>query len=379
VTRIARNNPLISLLILIGLTGALLAFLNINTAAQMGTVTVNTATDADATDGFCSIREALIAINTSAAYNECPTGNVIRFSGNLDITINTTPLPSLARDGITINAGAFEVILRGTAGAGDGLTITSANNVVRGLSIVEFPGNGIVLTGSGAQNNRIDDCYIGMTESATDTDTFLGNLQSGILITTGANNNIIGSTTAARRNRIGFNNAHGIRITGSGTNDNLIQGNNIGLNLDTTTVRPNTLDGINIDGGARNNIIGGTEDGQYNIIGNNTIGVNISGTGTNSNRIINNRIGVDFTSGNPPATNNQGVVIASDARNNLIERNIISRSISEGISINGLGTNNNIVRENIVSFNGASGIRIDGGASGTRIDTDNRIRQNSAG
>lgn len=38
------------------------------------TITVTTADDQDLADGFCSLREALLAANTDAARNECPAG-----------------------------------------------------------------------------------------------------------------------------------------------------------------------------------------------------------------------------------------------------------------------------------------------------------------
>ena len=37
-------------------------------------ITVTTADDQDLADGFCSLREAILAANTDAARNECPAG-----------------------------------------------------------------------------------------------------------------------------------------------------------------------------------------------------------------------------------------------------------------------------------------------------------------
>jgi CSLREA domain-containing protein len=42
--------------------------------ASAVTLTVNTAVDADAGDGSCSLREAILAANTDTAYRECPAG-----------------------------------------------------------------------------------------------------------------------------------------------------------------------------------------------------------------------------------------------------------------------------------------------------------------
>ena len=43
--------------------------------AQAATLTVTTVLDADAADGFCSLREAILAANDDVAHNECPAGD----------------------------------------------------------------------------------------------------------------------------------------------------------------------------------------------------------------------------------------------------------------------------------------------------------------
>ena len=44
-------------------------------AAPAATLLVKTAVDADAADGFCSLREAITAANTDTPRQECPAGS----------------------------------------------------------------------------------------------------------------------------------------------------------------------------------------------------------------------------------------------------------------------------------------------------------------
>src|SRR5262249_4305336 len=53
----------------------------------------------------------------------------------------------------------------------------------------------------------------------------LGNGFSGVLIATGASSNTVGGTTAAAGNLIAGNGHHGAEIRDAGTSDNLVQGN----------------------------------------------------------------------------------------------------------------------------------------------------------
>ena len=43
--------------------------------ADAATITVTTHFDTDSHDGFCSLREAILAANSNAAYNDCPAGS----------------------------------------------------------------------------------------------------------------------------------------------------------------------------------------------------------------------------------------------------------------------------------------------------------------
>ena len=102
----------------------------------------------------------------------------------------------------------------------------------------------------------------------------------------------IGGTTTGARNIISGNgsvnvSSGGILISGSyflsstagATDNNLVEGNSIGINAAGSTL-PNTGTGISIEGGALYTVVGGTTPGTGNLIsGNSGNGVTIDGTG----------------------------------------------------------------------------------------------------
>jgi CSLREA domain-containing protein len=62
-------------------------------AATAATIAVTTDQDADATDTFCSLREAIVAANTDAPYKECPAGagdDRIHFALPVPVVIDLT-------------------------------------------------------------------------------------------------------------------------------------------------------------------------------------------------------------------------------------------------------------------------------------------------
>src|SRR5262249_36379822 len=139
---------------------------------------------------------------------------------------------------------------------------------------------------------------------------------------------------------------------------------------------PNGAGVVRIDGGASDNLIGGSAPGAGNLISgnNNTLfspgdishwgdGIGISGVGTDRNKVQGNMIGADQT-GNvalPNSWHGDGVIIRAGARYNVIgtdgdgvndgsEGNIISGNLSDGIDIVDIGTEYNVVAGNIIGL-----------------------------
>jgi CSLREA domain-containing protein len=300
-------------------------------------------------DGVCTLREAITVANGTPITDCTPVGtgpvSEIRFSPAVfPGTINvTTPLPALTAGGVTIDGdlngdNLSEVIIAGAPGAGSGLIISSAQNVLRSLIIVSFPGSGIVITGAGATENLVINTYIGTDDTS---DPLLGNGQNGILIDNGASNNIIGSVVAEDRNVIGQN-TNGIVITGADTTGNVVINTSIGVSEDATEILANSADGIVLSAGANNNSIGqeGLGFTNRNVISSNaSAGVRLIGTNTQNNTIILNSIGTNLP-GSGNLGNANGVFIQSGASNNLVSQNFINFN-QNGIIVNGASTTGN--------------------------------------
>jgi len=119
----------------------------------------------------------------------------------------------------------------------------------------------------------------------------------GISVYGGSTANHIGDVLAASGNVVSGNTQWGIYVYGSGTTNNLIRGNLVGLDVPRNGSLPNGV-GIKLWGGASGNHVGGTEDGAGNTIaGNKQHGVVVDGaTPTAGDTIERNSI---FSNGGP--------------------------------------------------------------------------------
>ena len=144
---------------------------------------------------------------------------------------------------------------------------------------------------------------------------------------------------------------------------------------------PNADDGVSIEGGAANNIVGGTVAGARNIISGNSNsgGVQILGAGTDGNVVQGNFIGTDKT-GVLDLGNLFGVSATMGASNNLIggttaaSRNIISGNENTGVLIS-VGAGNKVQGNYIGTDksgtldlgNDLHGVSIGGASTGTVV------------
>lgn len=199
--------------------------------------------------------------------------------------------------------------------------------------------------------------------------------------------NNVGGNTEAHRNLVSGNVAYGIPVFGAGAEGNVISGNYIGTDITGSFAIPNNY-GVLFDDGSYNNILGGDTDAERNILsGNNSYGVFIYNMGTNSNIIKGNYIGTDVT-GVTAIHNSIGIVIDGAAFKHIIDNNIISGNLQQGIYINITGCDSTqIVRNNIglnvndePLGNGSDGIRISQGPKytliGGSVDEANKIAYN---
>lgn len=115
----------------------------------------------------------------------------------------------------------------------------------------------------------------------------------------------------------------GILVTGSGATGCTIAGCYIGTNAAGTAAVANGFSGIEIASGASGNRIGGSSASDRNVIsGNTTQGIYINGSGTNGNVVEGNFVGTDATGSaalaNGTASHFAGVEISAGASGNMV-------------------------------------------------------------
>jgi len=269
--------------------------------------------------------------------------------------------------GIRIIEGAKSNIIGGTT--------KGEKNIISGNA-----NSGVVIGDLGTNNNMVCGNYIGTDVTGTAT---LGNLQNGVSIHGGAQSNTIGGATEGERNIISGNGQVGVAINNSGTNNNTVSGNYIGTDVTGTLDLGNSADGIVINGGA-SNTIGGAIEGERNIIsGNDEDGINIINSGTNNNVVCGNYIGTDVNGIAVLGNLWRGIRIDWGAQSNIIggstegERNIISGNEERGVSIGGQSTDNNIISGNYIGtdVNGTNTL----GSQDTGVLIENEAKFNTIG
>ena len=206
--------------------------------------------------------------------------------------------------------------------------------------------------------------------------------------------NIIGTDgdgigDATEWNLISGNLVDGVGIGDAGTDSNVVAGNFIGTNLTGTAAIPNQLNGLVILRGSRSNVIGTDGDGSSDLIERNFIsgnalnGVTINGSGTNSNVLAGNYVGVNVNGAALPNGRDgnfgDGVEISGGARFNIIgtdgngigdvfEGNVVSGNQYAGIVLQDNGTENNIVAGNRVGTSPDGNAAIPNGRPGNLGD-----------
>ena len=332
------------------------------------TFTVTNSADA----GAGSLRAALLAANAhvgadTIAFNIAGAG-VHTISPVSALPAITSPV-TLAGDTQPGFASTPLIELNGTgAGAGvSGLILGAAGSVVRDLAINRFTGDGIRVKASGC---KVEGCFIGTSAAGT---AAAANGQNGVRIFAGADNVTIGGTAATARNVISGNRKAGVLIQNIGTTGNKVLGNIIGLTATGAAAVPNWV-GVWIAGGATDNVIGGAAGNT--ISGNSGPGVSLTGAGTASDTVSNNKIGTDPTGTIAHANGADGIMIAAGARAIVVQDNVISANAANGVSIDGTSVSGVRVVGNRIGLNAAGtaalgnvfdGVRITGGAHGNTV------------
>ena len=213
-------------------------------------------------------------------------------------TVRGLVIEGFGGSGIFIDAGHSNVITGNFIGT-DSAGVSASGNGANGVWVVFGDGNRVggslpaernvisgndpyaveVLEGFG---NRISGNFVGVRANGM---TSLPNGFGGVSIQGGASN-AIGGTSPGAGNVVSGNASSGVQIS---SDDNLIQGNIIGLNAEATALAGNVNHGIAVDGVG--NLIGGSVTGAGNVVaGNSRHGIVISGAGSAGNSILGNSV-----------------------------------------------------------------------------------------
>jgi hypothetical protein len=285
-------------------------------------------------------------------------GNVI--SGNSDTGVLLDLCASNFVQGNKIGTNAAGTAALPNQNYGVDVRDGSANNLIGGTTAGAgnlVSGNhytGVLLTDAGTVGNQVQGNMLGtdVTGNLSVSNFF------GVAIINSAGGNLIGGTVPGAGNLISGNTGSGVYVAGYTTTLNLMQGNRIGTNAAGTAALPNSDSGVTIESGAYGNVVGGAGAGNF-ISGNMGAGVRITGGGTNANLVSNNHIGT-ATDGFSPVGNLIGVQIAKGASNNVVGGaqggNIIAHNSSAGVAVTDNTSLNNLISQNAIDGNGGPGI-----------------------
>ena len=300
-----------------------------------GSVALNNGTQ-PVTDSLGDVFGGGVAISAGASGNRIGTDgksvddvgerNVIAGSNNDAIDIYGT-----GTDGNVVAGNFIGTDVTGTRSlgiAGDGVFLAegaSSNWIGVNPNGGSAADQGNVISGTGydgvqivnnSNSNLVAGNKIGTNVSGT---VALGNSSNGVEVDAGCIGNTIGGTASGAGNVISANGNSGIRITGAGTTGVVVQHNFIGTDVTGTKALGNAYRGVQIDGGAANNTIGGTTAGAGNVISaNGNSGIRITGAGTTGVVVQHNFIGTDVTGTKALGNAYSGVQIDGGATNNMI-------------------------------------------------------------
>jgi ELWxxDGT repeat protein len=242
--------------------------------------------------------------------------------------------------------------------------------------IVGSKQHGIWIHGTKAISNVVAGNYIGLYQhpAASLTQVIaIANLGSGVVISGGAQQNVVGGSHDPQDcdracNYIAGNSERGVQIDGADTSNNAVQGNVIGLKPDQTIPAFKQIMGVSIQNGAHHNIVGGKNSAKgcldtCNVIAGNKAGIGL--VNAHHNQVNGNLVGLDLYGKEARSNELSGVQISHGATNNTIGSlpnearcdgpcNILSGNTEAGVVLSHAGTSNNTVNGNFIGarFNG---------------------------
>jgi hypothetical protein len=300
-------------------------------AAGAATITVDTSSDVAASDGDCSLREAMTAANDDRRFEACRRGHgrdTIAFDIAGSELISLADKLPIVTAPVTIDgttepdfAGAPVVRLDGTAGARRGIRTAADNVVIRGLVLTSF-GQGLRLDGD---DGVVAGNLIGVDEGGAEA----GNGR-GIFVKDGRGNRI-GGSDASDRNVLSAN-ATGVYAPAPHTK---IQGNYIGTDPSGTSARANGLSGVETSGKGNaliDNVISGNDGPGVFASGPTKLRGNIVGLRADETAALPN--------GTDPLSLGDDGILALSAKTTIggpkaKDQNVIAGNIGDGVEVNG--------------------------------------------
>ncbi len=258
------------------------------------------------------------------------------------------------------NASGPEIVLNGAL-----QTDPSTYGLGLRLSAASVTVRGLVINGFNTQGILITAGATGNTVAGCYIGTNAAgtaasaNTFAGIEINGGATANRIGGTTAGARNVISGNAAQGVFIREAGTGGNFIEGNFIGTNAAGTAALANGFAGVEISAGNGGNLVGGTAAGAGNVLSGNS-SQGVAIIGSQGNTVAGNFIGTNAAGTGAVANGFSGVQIFGGAQFNVIG-------------------GSSAAARNIISGNANQGVAISGAGSGNNGVVGNYIGLNAAG
>ena len=339
-------------------------------------------------DFFCSLRAAIESANANPGadtivFNIAGAGvHTITPLSELPaiteaVTIDGYTQPGASENTLEVGDNAVLLIeLNGTS-ALFGPTILTDSCIIRGLVINRFFFGNLDVQGA---NNTVEGNFIGTDPSGTVASL---NHSDGVLVRSGAENNVVGGITPAARNVIAAFPTEGVAIIDA--DNNQVMGNYIGTNKNGNAALGNGH-GIRITANSSGNLVGGEGVGAGNLIsGNKENGILINKIFDTdlspNNSVQGNLIGTDAT-GNAALPNETAGVRIEGESDNLIggttagARNVISGNGSDGAVISGNdvvgmfvgAATGNMVRGNFIGTNASGAAELPNAANGVRIE-----------
>jgi hypothetical protein len=300
--------------------------------------------------------------------------NVI--SGNTKSGVDLSPAGTAAASGNLVEGNYVGTDATGSSALGNatGVSVSGPNNTVGGTAA----GAGNLISGNtsfgvsvSAGGTLIAGNTIGTDASGSQP---LGNQTGVILMSAG---NTVGGTVAAARNLISGNSLFGVQVLGAASGaakNNLVEGNYLGTDATGSKAVGNGVAGVSIgaiNSDSNNNTVGGTVAGAGNLIsGNKSDGIDVfNGSG---NLLAGNYIGTDAAGATALGNNNLGVLLSGTGSSTVggvtaAARNVISGNGQFGVYIAGAGRVGNLIEGNYLGTDATGSKAVGNGVAGVAI------------